>query len=579
MQTSPFRLPNVTPFGLLERAAEKITGLSTLDSYYQQRPKTLDSKVFLRHTLDKLNIHYRLSSGTLADIPNHGPLVIVANHPLGAVEGVILAEMLLKVRRDVKILANQYLKRVPELAPLFISVDVFEGKNAISENIKALRQGVQHLQSGGVLLVFPAGEVSTFDQHGQLNDKPWSRSVAKLLKRSNANALSIYIHGHNSKSFYWAGKVHPYLRTALLGREMLNKSQQIIDISIGEVIDRKEFASLSSEQQLVDYLRLNTYLLAPRAEHQPPTLPQHDPMIEPIPRDQLQQEIQSLPSAAHLLTFKQFEVYCTPSQAIPHLMQEIGRIRERNFRLVNEGTGKACDIDEFDDSYQHLFIWDNEAQCLVGAYRLGLTDRIVQDKGVKGLYSRTLFEYDEKLIAQFGHAIEMGRSVIDLPYQRSLTALMLLWKGIATYAARHPHYTHLFGPVSISSEYSPTARELMVSTLERHHFDQDSANLVKATNPLKKTPNTFWRADMLSSLADIQLLSKVLTRLGQKSLPVLLKQYLNLNGKLISFNVDKNFNEALDGLIVVDLRSVPQRTLAKYMGKEESVEYLKKHKA
>lgn len=579
MQTSPFRLPNVTPFGLLERAAEKITGLSTLDSYYQQRPKTLDSKVFLRHTLDKLNIHYHLSSGTLADIPNHGPLVIVANHPLGAVEGVILAEMLLKVRRDVKILANQYLKRVPELAPLFISVDVFEGKNAISENIKALRQGVQHLQSGGVLLVFPAGEVSTFDQHGQLNDKPWSRSVAKLLKRSNAHALSIYIHGHNSKSFYWAGKVHPYLRTALLGREMLNKSQQIIDISIGEVIDRKEFASLSSEQQLVDYLRLNTYLLAPRAEHQPPALPQHDPMIEPIPRDQLQQEIQSLPSAAHLLTFKQFEVYCTPSQAIPHLMQEIGRIRERNFRLVNEGTGKACDIDEFDDSYQHLFIWDNEAQCLVGAYRLGLTDRIVQDKGVKGLYSRTLFEYDEKLIAQFGHAIEMGRSVIDLPYQRSLTALMLLWKGIATYAARHPHYTHLFGPVSISSEYSPTARELMVSTLERHHFDQDSANLVKATNPLKKPPNTFWRADMLSSLADIQLLSKVLTRLGQKSLPVLLKQYLNLNGKLISFNVDKNFNDALDGLIVVDLRSVPQRTLAKYMGKEESVEYLKKHKA
>ncbi len=577
MQTSPFRLPNVTPFGLLERAAEKVTGLSTLDSYYQQRPSSLDSQSFLRHTLEKLNIDYQITSGQLSDIPATGPLVVVANHPLGAVEGVILAEMLLTVRSDVKVLANQFLKRVPELAPLFISVDVFEGKNAVSENIKALRQGLHHLQSGGVLLVFPAGEVSTFDRTGQLNDKPWSRSVAKLIKRSKANALAIHINGHNSKPFYWAGKVHPYLRTAMLGREMLNKKQQTIDIAIGEVIERKELECLTEEQQLVNYLRLNTYLLAPRAEHQPPQLSQQTPVIAPIPQDRLIREIQRLPTRAHLLSFKQFDVYCSAARAMPNVMQEIGRLREINFRLVNEGTGKACDLDDYDDYYQHLFIWDNEHQRLVGAYRLGLTDKIMQHRGVKGLYSRSLFRYDETLINQFGHAIEMGRSVIDLPYQRSLTALMLLWKGIATYAYRHPHYTHLFGPVSISSEYSPTARELMVSTLEMHHFDKDSATLVKATNPLKKNPKSFWRADMLSSLADIQLLSKVLTRLGQKSLPVLLKQYLNLNGKLISFNVDKDFNDALDGLIVVDLRKVPQRTLAKYMGKEESVEYLKKH--
>lgn len=578
MQTSPFRLPSVTPFRLLERAAERVTGLHTLDTYYRQLPQHLDSKTFLRHTLEKLGVQYQVSSGHLSDIPATGPLVIVANHPLGAVEGVILAEILLQVRPDVKVLANQFLKRLPELAPLFISVDVFEGKNAVSANIKALREGLQHLKNDGVLLVFPAGEVSTFDKQGQLNDKPWSRSVAKLIKRSNANALAMHINGHNSKPFYWAGMVHPYLRTAMLGREMLNKTNQMIDISIGEVIERKELESLENEQQLVDYLRLNTYLLAPHAEHQPPPLTHQSEIIPPIKQILLQQDIQQLPKQAHLLTFKNFEVYCCDSQVIPNILQEIGRIREANFRLVNEGTGNECDLDEFDHYYQHLFIWDNEAQQLVGAYRLGLTDQILKQKGVKGLYSRTLFHYDQKLISQFGHAIEMGRSVIDLPYQRSLTALLLLWKGIATYAYRNPQYTHLFGPVSISSEYSPTARELMVSTLEMHHFDQDNASLVKASNPLKKSKKSFWRADMLSSLADIQLLSKVLTRLGQKSIPVLLKQYLNLNGKLISFNVDKDFNDALDGLIVVDLRKVPQRTLAKYMGKEESLEYLGKHK-
>lgn len=579
METSPFRLPKVTPFRLLERAAERVTGLHTLDNYYQQLPKHLDSKAFLRRTLETLNIHYNVSSGHLSGIPATGPLVIIANHPLGAVEGVILAEMLLQVRPDVKVLANQFLKRLPELAPLFISVDVFEGKSAVSANMKALRQGLQHLQNEGVLLVFPAGEVSTFDKQGQLNDKPWSRSVAKLIKRSNANALAMHIHGRNSKPFYWAGMVHPYLRTAMLGREMLNKGKQIIDIAIGDVIEYKELESLNSEQQIVDYLRLNTYLLAPHAEHQPQTLINQTPMIAPVQKNILIDEITALPTEAHLLNFKQFDVYCTQAERIPMLLQEIGRIREANFRLVNEGTGKACDVDEFDDYYQHLFIWDNDAQRLVGVYRLGLSDQIMAEKGVKGLYSRTLFRYDKKLIEQFGQAIEMGRSVIDLPYQRSLTALLLLWKGIATYAYRNPHYTHLFGPVSISSEYSPTARELMVSTLEMHHFDQDSANLVKATNPLKKSQKNFWRADMLSSLADIQLLSKVLTRLGQKSIPVLLKQYLNLNGKLISFNVDKDFNDALDGLIVVDLRKVPVRTLAKYMGKEESADYLKKHKS
>lgn len=578
MQSSPFRLTTNTPLKFIERLAEKVTGLHKLDAFYQQRPSNLDCQSFLRYTLDVLGISYHLTAGSAQNIPQTGAVVVVANHPLGAVEGVILAEVLRQVRPDVKILANQYLKRLPELSELFIAVDVFEGEGALKANIKAMREAQKHLEHEGLLLIFPAGEVSSYDQHGQLNDVAWSKSAARLIKRTQADALTIHIDGKNSRSFYLAGKVHPLLRTAMLGRELLNKQTAAIGISIGEVIEHKELCSLKTDQEITDYLRLNTYLLAPHPDYSPKALEYQTQIIDPIPSEFLTSEINALAIEDHLLDFKEFSVYCTKAKHIPNLLKEIGRIRETNFRLVNEGTGKACDLDEFDQTYLHLFVWDRQNQALVGAYRLGLSDKIIAKKGVKGLYSRTLFEYDASFIQDTGKAIEMGRSMIDAPYQKSLTALLLLWKGIAAYASRHPDYTHLFGPVSISSEYSPVARQLMVSTLQMHYFDQDKATQVKASNPLQ-TNIPLWRQDMLSALADIQLLSKVLVRLNQQSVPVLLKQYLNLNGKLVSFNVDEDFNDALDGLIFVDLREVPTRTLAKYMGKDDANAYLTYHQA
>ena len=225
----------------------------------------------------------------------------------------------------------------------------------------------------------------------------------------------------------------------MLGREMLSKGKQIIDIAIGDVIEYKEARSGSiANNKLSITMRLNTYLLAPHAEHQPQTLINQTPMMAPVQQNILNDEITSLPTEAHLLNFKNFDVYCTQAERIPMLCKKLVGSERPIFGLVNEGTGKACDVDEFDDYYQHLFIWDNDAQRLVGAYRLGLSDQIMSKKGVKGLYSRTLFRYDKKLIEQFGHAIEMGRSVIDLPYQRSLTALLLLWKGIATICLPQP---------------------------------------------------------------------------------------------------------------------------------------------
>ncbi|MCZ4295319.1 lysophospholipid acyltransferase family protein [Vibrio sinaloensis] len=582
MQTSsPFRLPKKTPFRFAESIAEWATGLSKLEQFYAQRPAGCNTQAFIRFTLEVLGIDYNVSHGTKRGIPASGATVIVANHPLGCVEGVILAELLLTIRQDVKILANQYLKTVPELDELFIGVDVFAGHSAQKANLKALRQAHQHLANNGLILLFPAGEVSQLvDSKAQrLEDKEWSRSVSSLIRKSGATTVPVFINGQNSKRFYLAGKVHPLLRTLMLGRELLNKSTQTIKIAIGSAIQYREVKGLT-DVQMTNYLRLNTYLLQHLVQSKSidSSSPQNEfPIAQPLPRKDLLEDLDNLPSDHRLLSSGEFDVYCTSSENIPSLLHEIGRLRETNFRRAGEGTGLALDLDQFDHDYRHLFVWDRENQCLVGAYRLGLVDDILIAKGTEGLYSRTLFHYDMPFIASMGKSIEMGRSVIDLPYQKSMTALLLLWKGIATFVSHHPEYTHLFGPVSISNDYSEQTRQLLAECMTLHYCDAAKAEHVSPSNPLPTSDNN-WNTSMLTALGDLQLLSRVVARIDAgKGIPVLLRQYLALNGKLISFNVDPDFNNALDGLIVVDLRQVDSKTLARYMGLEQAEHYLNYH--
>ncbi len=578
--STPFRLPRKTPFGIGENVAEWATGLNQLDKFYAQRPVNADTKTFLRFTLDILGIDYRIAHGSLDSVPKQGATVIVANHPLGCVEGVILAELLLMVREDIQILANQYLKTVPELDQLFIGVDVFEGKDAVKSNMKALRAANKHLANGGLLLVFPAGEVSQLVDAKQqrLEDKAWSRSVSSLICKNKATTVPVFISGQNSKRFYMAGKIHPLLRTLLLGRELLNKQAQTIDLSFGQSIKFKELSTLNDDQ-VVSYLRLNTYLLNRETQSVKPSSSSEllSPIAAGLPVGELLEELNNLPKESKLLTSGEFDVYCTEPQNIPSLLHEIGRLRELNFRQVGEGTGLATDIDHFDHDYLHLFVWDRENQCLVGAYRLGLVDQLVEKRGVAGLYSRTLFNYDQRFIDQMGKSIEMGRSVIAQQYQKSMSALLLLWKGIATFVHQNPDYTHLFGPVSISNDYSDTARQLLAQSMTLHHYDNNCAEYVTPSNPLPEHHRD-WNTSMLTALGDLQLLSRVIARIDEgKGVPVLLRQYLSLNGKLVCFNVDPAFNNALDGLITVDLRDVQEKTLARYMGREQTHEYLTYH--
>ena len=576
---SPFNIPSKNNLRWLASAGESMLGLKKLNNYYRQKSDDLDTNQFIRYTLETLNINYSVIGGSLEDIPKEGPTIIVANHPFGAIEGVILAELLLQVRSDVKILANYFLQRIPELKDLFIGVDVFDKTQSTKNNMAPIKHAIKHIKQGGLLLMFPAGEVSSMHlSSAQITDKKWNRIIGMMVRKTKASVTPIYIEGRNSNLFHFAGIFHPRFRTLMLAREMLNKQNQTIDLHIGNTISSSELRGLDTDTAITQYLRLNTYLMANCYKKKTIEYVDNSDFLEiadEISSDTLFNNIMSLSNTQLLLQSGDFDIYCASAGDLPFILDEIGRLREISFRGVGEGTGCRRDLDKYDEHYQHLFIWDRINRCIVGAYRLGLVDKIISKYGLKGLYSRSLFGCNKKFIKSLGQSIEMGRSFIRPEYQRNKNVLLLLWKGIAAYVHRNPQYTNLFGPVSISSDYSEFSRALMTSFLTVHHYDDLRSGEVKATNPHKKPRKVFWTQEMISMVSDNKLISKLVERMeGDKGLPILIKQYLGLNGQLVSFNVDKDFNDALDGLIFVDLLKVPEKVLARYMGKDLAKNYL-----
>jgi putative hemolysin len=274
-------------------------------------------------------------------------------------------------------------------------------------------------------------------------------------------------------------------------------------------------------------------------------------------------EIARLAPDTRLLDAGRFQVYCAGAPDIPATLQEIGRLRAIAYRAAGEGTGAALDLDRFDHDYAHLFVWDRDQHRVVGAYRLGTTDRIVRQRGVAGLYTRTLFEYGPELIEALAPALELGRSFVRPEYQRDYQPLLLLWRGIGRFVVRHPHYRYLFGPVSLSAAYSPASHRLMTDFLERYHFDRSLARMVTPRHPRPARPAP--AADVASSVAEADRRVEALEDDG-KRLPVLLRQYLKLGARAVGVSIDPEFGHVTDALMVVDLRTVAPPLLRRYLG-------------
>ena len=303
------------------------------------------------------------------------------------------------------------------------------------------------------------------------------------------------------------------------------------------------------------------------------------PVVAAIPQTLLKAEVEALPAEQGLVASGHFRVQYARAQQIPWCLQEIGRLREITFRAAGEGTGKASDIDLFDAYYLHLFVWDTQAEMIVGAYRMGLADEILSRYGKRGLYTQSLFKYGPRLLETLNPAIELGRSFVRAEYQRNFSPLLLLWRGIGRFILRSPQYAVLFGPVSISNSYAPISRKLMVDYLRTNNSETELARHVKPRRPFRAQRSAVWDEVEFASLKDIEGLSRVIARIegDNKGVPILLKQYLKLGGQLLGFNADDQFSDALDGLIMIDLRASERLVLARYMGEEGAVAFLAHH--
>ncbi|WP_281645759.1 GNAT family N-acyltransferase [Parendozoicomonas sp. Alg238-R29] len=582
---SPFHLQWKGRRGFLMRGVEKATGLSQLGKLYHQNITDHQGKDFLEAAMKALGFQYKTHGQSFSRIPEKGSLLVIANHPFGGAEGIALLDACLKIRPDVKVLSNQLLNALPGLRELFIGVDILTGSSREERkkaNHAAVEEATQWVENGGLLIVFPSGEVADWDWEKQtIREAPWRDTAGKILKQTQTSVLPVYVDGRNSWLFYLLGRIHPLLRTTRLVRELLNKRGQILQLYGGSIEPFSSLRNIPAGEALTNTLRIRTLLLAPETQSEKSDIKEtgaSTPVSKPVSVEMLAQDIQQLPTEALLLEKGSLEVWCAEASGVPNILQEIGRLREIAFRKVGEGTGFETDIDRFDRHYLHLFLWNRESQEIIGAYRIGQVDKLVSAGGVDRLYSRNLFQYDQRFLSKLGSCLEMGRSFIRPEYQKSLMPLQLLWKGIGRWIVRHPQYRVLFGPVSISNDYRNLSRYLMAMSLEENNFDKELANLVQPIQPLPDMKGLPWSREMLAGMGDIEQLSKLVQLVEKdRGVPILLRQYLKLNGSFVGFNVDREFNDALDGLIIVDLLKSEKKAIVRYLGEDGYKAFHKYH--
>ncbi len=529
---------------------------------------------FVDSVLDTLGIKIEIDEKEINNIPKEGAFIAIANHPYGGVEGLILLKILSKRRPDVKLMANFLLKKIPNLSEYFIAVNPFENiKNTSS--ISGIKTTMESLQQGTPIGIFPAGEVSAFNRKSQkVMDKQWNPVVGKIISKAGVPVIPVYFHGNNGLLFNLLGLIHPTLRTARLPYELFNKQGYTIKMRIGKPILNEEIKTLSSQNQVIPYLRARTYALGSGIEVKKfftsklfNIKSKPDKIVDEIPLEKITKEIESI-SDKKIMSEKNYDVYLSGAFSIPNIINEIGRLREITFREVGEGTNNKIDLDEYDLYYSHLFIWDREAQKLVGAYRVGKGDEIFYRYGSKGFYITNLFKVKAGFHPIMKAGLELGRSFVRKEYQQKALPLFLLWKGLLMFVKQNPEYRYMFGPVSISNNFSKLSKNLIIEFINNNCFDHQ---LAKTIEPRKKFNISLPEIDsqvLLNNKATIKSLDSLISEIeiDHNKVPVLLRQYIQLNAKIIGFNVDPKFNDAIDGFLVLDIKNIPEDTF-KMLGK------------
>ncbi|SFU68776.1 Putative hemolysin [Pustulibacterium marinum] len=555
----------------------KVLKISELNKIYD-RNKHLEGIEFLNAIMGEFNIRFEIPEEDFKRLPKDGAYITISNHPLGGVDGILLLRLMIEQHSQFKIMANFLLNRIEPLSPFIMPVNPFESRKDAKSSVAGFKRAIMHLREGNPLGIFPAGEVSTYKDGKLIVDRPWEETAIKLIQRAEVPVVPIYFHAKNSRLFYRLSKISDTLRTAKLPSELLTQNRRVIKVRIGRPISVEAQKEQQTLEELSDFLRRKTYVLSNAYEKesifkQLPSkvkLPKAAPkdIITPVCREEMMVEVAKLREDCRLLKSKNYEVFLAESHQIPNVLKEIGRLREITFREVGEGTNQSIDLDSFDTYYHHMFLWDDDTNTLVGAYRMGLGRQIFDAHGIGGFYLHDLFRFEPELYKMMRESIEMGRAFIIKEYQQKPMPLFLLWKGIVHTTLRYPEHKYLIGGVSISNQFSNFSKSLMIEFMKSNYYDPYVAQYIKPKKEFKvklKDADKDFIFD--ETEADLNKFDKIIDEVepGNLRLPVLIKKYIKQNAKVVAFNVDPLFNNSVDGLMYIRIADLPESTVKPVM--------------
>ncbi|MFA6037033.1 MAG: GNAT family N-acyltransferase [Legionellales bacterium] len=547
-------------------------------------PEDLWTKV-----LKELNVTLNISPEDFARIPKTGPAIIVANHPHGLMDGVILGSLMHHVRDDFKIIMNEATS-MPGLEDDLFFVSIFgTAKENAKKNIQVVRDTLEWLANGHAVLLFPAGEISAIKnkQEKIALDNTWNSSIIRLSLKAKAPVLPLFIVGQNDDLFLKSGLIHPALRTAQIGRVTNHLFNKPMNVRTAQPIPSKLLESLP-EAARTDFIRAKLYTLLAREPMMPRVFNTDisDVLKTKVTSEELQAIFDLLDSSPDFKTRENskyvvflFNQKQLGTENFATIKDEIGRLRELTFREVGEGGGQSRDLDIFDDYYYHLTLWDKEQKQLIGAYRLGFTDELFPEYGVQGLYTATQFDYAPEFFKTLGPAMEVSRAFIIKEHQKTNMSLSTLLGALSQVLVERPHIRAFFGAVSISNEFQMISKKLMIDYLTKYHGQQTLAPLVSPKNPPQldvAIPQSEW-ARLLNTVKDLSLLNTVISGIEAdgKNIPPLIPAYISLSGHFVAFDHDVGFN-SIDGLLVINMREAMQRNSAmmkRLLGKESFEAY------
>jgi len=555
----------------------KVTRLSKINRQYDSISH-LSGEEFVKQVLDMYGVTFEIPPEDLRRLPKQGAFITLSNHPLGGLDGVLLLKLMLEHRSDYKIIANFLLHNFTPLKQYILPVNPFEDRKNVKSSLTGIKKSILHLRAGMPLGIFPAGEVSTHKDGRNIVDKPWETGAMRLVKKAKVPVIPIYFHARNSRLFYKMASINDILRTAKLPSELFSQENRVIKVRIGNPVLVKDQEEYTNIEDFTNFLRKKTYMLANPYEKKTlmasipqnlklPKFPKEIALSGSINGIELELEY-CRTNDMRLLASKNYEVFLAKKECIPNVVHEIGRLREITFREIGEGTNQSIDLDPFDEYYHHMFLWDMSAKKIVGAYRMGMGKEIYAKFGIDGFYLQDLFRFEPELYKMMSQSIEMGRAFIIKEYQQRPMPLFLLWKGIVHCTLRFPEHKYLIGGVSISNKFSNFSKSLMIEFMKSHYYDPYVAQYVRPKKEFKvklKDADKDFVFD--ESRSDLNKFDKIIDEIepGSLRIPVLIKKYIKQNAKVVAFNVDPLFNNAVDGLMYIRIADLPESTVKPVM--------------